>query len=92
MKVGAYTIKWYHQPPTKAVHPDGTQYEVNGHTVCSILCHGQPYSVGLARRNPIDQWSRAKGRVVALKHALEQKPRSTRAFLWKGYWDQAKIC
>lgn len=91
MQVGPYHLKWYHQPPT-TVEYEGSQYVINGHTVCALKYHGQPYAVGIARCNPVDQWSRAKGRIIALQHAVESASRETRSFIWNGFWERRKSC
>ena len=53
-------------------------------------CANEPRSLnGVAYCHPNDQFSRSKGRKMALSRALDTLPRETRRDIWKAYF---KIC
>jgi hypothetical protein len=59
-------------------------------TQCKVVC-GSLTHVGAADCSPKDNFSRIKGRKIALTRAIKDLPRSDRKVIWNEYLDKCKV-
>ena len=59
-------------------------------TQCLVEC-GSLTHVGAAYCSPKDNFSRIKGRKIALARAIKDLPRSERKVIWDEYLDKCKV-
>lgn len=87
--LGIFTVHFRHETAENA--PRETHCVI--HTVLrngkckGDLCHVADALRGMARCAPRDQFSRDRGRKVALSHALKSLPRQSRAEIWTAYFN-----
>lgn len=53
---------------------------------CAALFHIGVPGVGVAVCNPVDQFSKKKGRIMSLTRALHSFPREVRGSVWSAYF------
>lgn len=88
----------FHHCEGKSPHPEH-KGEVVPATWCSIhelrKADGKPKKKAVSRNvaycSPVDKFSKARGRQLALTRTIKNFSRSTRKKIWAGYFDQCKI-